>query len=93
MAVKIKPTARQEKVIAIEKAKKGLKEYDEFFDNLKVGQNLYEQGMYDDFDVIVLSWDKEKGKIKGEYKVAGGKRVKTYDYWELYLEARNLMYP
>ena len=73
-------------------AEKELREYDRFFDKLKKGKNLIECGMWDNFDVKVLSWDKEKGIIFGEWKEGEITKSRTFEYGELDTKPRNLTF-
>lgn len=80
---------RQELIDDIEKAKKTLTRYDEFFDKLESGKTIYEQLVYDDSPVIVESWDREKGLVTVSYEYMGKKRTDTNPYWRYSHELRN----
>ena len=54
----MKLTKRESLINDIYLAEKELREYDRFFDKLKKGKKLLEYGMWDDFAVEVISWDK-----------------------------------
>lgn len=91
---KIKLTARNVLIDNIYKAERALREYERFFDSLKIGKKMLEYGMYDDFAVEVVSWDKEEGTIVGKYLGDGGTRyiTKVYQYGDLHTEYRNLIF-
>ena len=69
---------RDDYIKKINEAEDDLRKYDRFFDNLKKGKKMLEYGMYDDFDVEVVSWDKEEGTIIGKY-IQGGKDEYKYE--------------
>ena len=94
MSRKIELTTRGSLINDIWLAEKRLREYDRFFDGLKKGKKMLEYGMYDDFTVEIVSWDKEEGTIVGKYFGDGGTRYITqvYQYGELHTEHRNLIF-
>ena len=55
----------------IERLQIELKNYDEWFDSLEVGQEIFEDGVYDCFDAKVIVWDREKGEVFCKYKEGG----------------------
>jgi hypothetical protein len=92
MSRKIKLTKRESLINDIWMAEKRLREYDRFFKKLKEGQKLLEYGMYDDFDVKVVSWNKEEGTIIGKWKEGGVTKSRTFKYGELHKKTRNLVF-
>ena len=53
---------------------------------------MLEYGMYDDFGVEVISWNKEKGIIFGKWKESGITKSRTFEYGELHTEHRDLIF-
>ena len=88
----MKLTKRESLINDIYLAEKELREYDRFFDKLKKGKKLLEYGMWDDFAVEVVSWDKEKGIIFGKWKETGVTKSRTFEYGELHTKRRNLIF-
>ena len=88
----MKLTKRESLVNDISLAEKKLRKYDKFFEKLKVGQKLLEYGMWDDFAVKVISWDKERGIIFGEWKETGITKSRTFEYGELHTKRRDLIF-
>jgi hypothetical protein len=89
---KKKLSTRESLINDIYEAEKSLRKYDRFFDKLKKGKKYLEYGMYDDFEVEVVSWDKEEGTIVGKWKECGKMESRTFQDWELHKKTRNLVF-
>ena len=77
---------RKELLKDIKEAKDRLKQYDDFFDSLKVGLTIFEELAYDSSPVEVISWDREKGTVCCEYSEGGDMVKSDIEYFRLSLE-------
>ena len=83
---------RNDYIKKINEAEDDLREYDRFFDKLKKGKKLLEYRMWDNFSIKVVSWDKEKGIIFGEWKESSVTKSRTFEYGELHTKRRDLIF-